>query len=155
MITAIKERVLQMAKELFITDNPQILEQSELFFPKAVLSRAELAKIKPDDFVDVILDGGDTEILDQFTNAKKSYLPNGLDFNTNLDIMNKAFNDGRVAYEMPLPKAPTPEDDYISGDTLSNMSPDQNLDNYIENEIPLDQQIAILQPLIEGKKVGK
>ena len=143
-----------MAKELFITDNPQILEQSELFFPKAVLSRAELAKIKPDDFVDVILDGGDTEILDQFTNAKKSYLPNGLDFNTNLDIMNKAFNDGRVVYETPVPKAATPEDDYLSGDTLSNLSPVQNLDNYIENEIPLDQQIAILQPLIEGKKVG-
>ena len=152
-----------MAKELFITDNPQILEQSELFFPKAVLSRAELANIKPDDFVDVILDGGDTEILDQFTNAKKSYLPNGLDFNTNLDIMNKAFNGGCVAYETPVPKAPTPEDDYISGDALSKLpiakSPgldfDDDFDADTEDELSMGEQIGILQPLLEDKKIGE
>lgn len=142
-----------MAKELFITDNPQALEQSDLFFPRAVLSRAEIAKIETADYTDVILDGDDTDILDQFVNAKKSYLPNGLDFNANLDIMNKSFVDGRVPYETAF-KVPTPEDEYLSGDTLSNLSPDQDLDNYVENEIPLDQQIAILQPMIEGKKVG-
>ena len=142
-----------MAKELFITDNPQALEQSDLFFPRAVLSRAEIAKIDTADYTDVILDGDDTDILDQFVNAKKSYLPNGLDFNANLDIMNKSFVDGRVPYETAF-KVPTPDDEYLSGDTLSNLSPDQDLDNYVENEIPLDQQIAILQPMIEGKKVG-
>lgn len=142
-----------MAKELFITDNPQALEQSDLFFPRAVLSRAEIAKIETADYADVILDGDDTDILDQFVNAKKSYLPNGLDFNANLDIMNKSFVDGRVPYETAF-KVPTQEDEYLSGDTLSNLSPDQDLDNYVENEIPLDQQIAILQPMIEGKKVG-
>jgi hypothetical protein len=142
-----------MAKELFITDNPQALEQSDLFFPRAVLSRAEIAKIETADYTDVILDGDDTDVLDQFVNAKKSYLPNGLDFNANLDIMNKSFVDGRVPYETAF-KVPTPEDEYLSGDTLSNLSPDQDLDNYVENEIPLDQQIAILQPMIEGKKVG-
>ena len=143
-----------MAKELFITDNPQALEQGELFFPLAVLSRDELTRINPTDFSTVILDGTDTDLMDQFTNAKKWYLPKGLEFDTNLDIMNKSFIGGRVAYETPLPKAPSPEDDYLSGDTLSTSSPDQSLDNYIENEIPLDEQIAILQPLIEGKKVG-
>lgn len=142
-----------MAKELFITDNPQALEQSDLFFPRAVLSRAEIAKIETADYTDVILDGDDTDVLDQFVNAKKSYLPNGLDFNANLDIMNKSFVDGRMPYETAF-KVPTQEDEYLSGDTLSNLSPDQDLDNYVENEIPLDQQIAILQPMIEGKKVG-
>ena len=149
-----KGKGIAMAKELFITDNPQALEQGELFFPLAVLSRDELTRINPTDFSTVILDGTDTDLMDQFTNAKKWYLPKGLEFDTNLDIMNKSFIGGRMAYETPLPKAPSPEDDYVSGDTLSNMSPDQSLDNYIENEIPLDEQIEILQPLIEGKKVG-
>ena len=122
-----------MAKELFITENQQALEQSDLFFPRAVISRSEINKIKPDTFVDVILDGNDVEFLDQFTSAKKWYLPKGLDFNTNLDIMNKSFVDGRVSYETPAPKAHTIDDDYLSGDNLSKLpnakSPDQDFDD--------------------------
>jgi hypothetical protein len=146
-----------MAKELFITDNQQALDQSDLFFPRAVLSRTELNKIKPEAFVDVVLDGSDVEILDQFTKAKKWYLPNGLDFNTNLDIMNKSFIGGRKAYETPAPQPHKAEDDYLTGvalSTLNNQTPDPNFEEYIDNEIPLDEQIAILQPLLEGKRIG-
>lgn len=148
---------IAMAKELFITENQKALEQSDLFFPRAVLSRDELSKINPTDFVDVILDGDDVQLLDQFTSAKKWYLPDGLDFNENLDTMNKSFVGGRVAYETPKQKLPEPEDDCISGDNLSNFSatsPDQDFDDYIQTEIPLDDQIKLLQPLLEGKKVG-
>ena len=93
-----------MAKELFITDNIKALDQSDLFFPRAVISRSEINKIKPESFLDVVLDGDDVEFLDQFTNAKKWYLPKGLDFNSNIDIMNKSFVGGRVAYTTPPPQ---------------------------------------------------
>ena len=152
-----------MAKELFITENQQALEQSDLFFPRAVISRSEINKIKPDTFIDVILDGNDVEFLDQFTSAKKWHLPKGLDFNTNLDIMNKSFVDGRVPYETPAPKAHTIDDDYLSGDNLSKLpnakSPDQDFDDgfdeEIEDEISMAEQIDILQPLLENKKIGE
>lgn len=146
-----------MAKELFITDNLKALDQSDLFFPRAVISRSEINKIKPESFLDVVLDGDDVEFLDQFINAKKWYLPKGLDFNTNLDIMNKSFVGGRVAYTTPPPQPHKVEDDYIPGDILplkSPKSPDQDLETYIETEIPLQDQINILQPLLDGKKIG-
>lgn len=149
-----------MAKELLITDNQKALEQSDLFFPRAVLSREEVEAINNfDSYVDVILDGDDKEFLDRFTKAKKWYLPKGLDFNENLDIMNKSFVGGRVVYETPQPKQPSNEDDYLSGEVLSNSipSPDPNFlddNSYVETEIPLDEQINILQPLLEGKKIG-
>lgn len=150
-----------MAKELFITDNKELLEQSDLFFPRAVLSRAELSQINPTDFTDVILDGNDVEILDQFVGAKKAYLPNGLDFNTNLDIMNKSFVDDRLVYETPAPKQPSKSDEYLSGDSLSKLSPVQNLqeddefDAEEEEEISMQEQINILQPLLDNKKIGE
>ena len=152
-----------MAKELFITDNPQALEQGELFFPLAVLSRSELDRINPADFSTVILDGTDTEILDQFTNAKKYHLPNGLDFNVNLDIMNKSFIGGRVEYETPAPKPFSKEDDFLTGDDLSKLpiakSPDPDFDDDFdadtEDELSMGEQIGILQPLLEDKKIGE
>ena len=143
-----------MAKELFITDNQKALEQPELFLPRTVLARKDLPTIQPDDFRDVILDGNDTELLDQFTSAKKWYLPNGLDFSGNLDIMNKSFVNGRVTYEPLAQKAPSKDDEYLTGDSLPYTSPDPDFSEYIQNEIPLDEQIEILQPLLEGKKVG-
>ena len=152
-----------MAKELFITDNQQALEQSDLFFPRAVLSRAELSKIKPADFIDVVLDGTDVELLDSFVNAKKCYLPKGLAFDTNIDIMNRSFVEGRVAYETPAPTPHKVEDDYLTGDILSThtscKSPDQDLDDNfdqeIDEEISMSEQIEILQPLLENKKIGE
>lgn len=148
-----------MAKELFITDNKKALEQPELFLPRTVLSRDEISTIKVDEIRDVILDGNDTELLDQFSSAKKWYLPNGLDFSGNLDIMNKSFVNGRVAYETPTPKAPTKDDEYLTGDSLSNLSPDLNSDDdfdaEIDDEISMAEQIQILQPLLENKKIGE
>ena len=146
-----------MAKELFITENKKAIEQSFLFFPRDVISRKQISKIKPEEITDVILDGEDTETLDVFTQAKKWYLPNGLDFNENIDILNTSFTKGRRAYETPAPKPHTVNDDYLSGDTFpsaNNLSPDPNLDEYIETEIPLEDQISILQPLLDGKKIG-
>jgi hypothetical protein len=146
-----------MAKELFITENKKAIEQSFLFFPRDVISRKQISKINPEEITDVILDGEDTETLDVFTQAKKWYLPNGLDFNENIDILNTSFTKGRRAYETPAPKPHTVNDDYLSGDTfpsVNNLSPDPNLDEYIETEIPLDDQISILQPLLDGKKIG-
>lgn len=146
-----------MAKELFITENKKAIEQSFLFFPRDVISRKQISKINPEEITDVILDGQDTETLDVFTQAKKWYLPNGLDFNENIDILNTSFTKGRRAYETPAPKPHTANDDYLSGDTFpsfNNLSPDPNLDEYIETEIPLDDQISILQPLLDGKKIG-
>lgn len=143
-----------MAKTLLITDNKQALAQDDLFLPREVWSRDELKLITPTDFSDVILDGTDTEILDRFTRAKKWFLPNGLDFSENVDIISESLQ-GKQSYETPLPKI---EDNYTDGGLPSFpnsvLPPDQFLDDYIENEIPLEDQINILQPLLDGKKIG-
>ena len=145
-----------MAKELFITDNKKALSQTELFFPRTVLSRKELNTISPDTYADVILDGNDVQILDAFTRAKKWYLPKGLDFNGDLDIMNKSFVGGRKPYETPVPKAPTIEDDFSGGDLSANAPAfDDNFDSDLDEEISMADQIAILQPLLDGKKIGE
>jgi hypothetical protein len=151
-----------MAYELFITDNQQALEQNKLFLPRIVIARKEIPDIAfPEDVTDVILDGSDTELLDVFKNAKKWYLPKGLDFSENLDIMNKSFIGGRVTYTPLPPKQLTVDDDYLPGEALSKSkspaSPDLDSfteDDYIQNEIPLTDQIELLQPLLEGKKIG-
>lgn len=151
-----------MAYELFITDNQQALEQNKLFLPRIVIARKEISDIAfPEEVTDVVLDGNDTELLDIFKNAKKWHLPKGLDFSENLDIMNKSFIGGRVAYVTPPKKQPTADDDYLTGETLSksssSVSPDPDSfseDDYIQNEIPLTDQIELLQPLLEGKKIG-
>lgn len=151
-----------MAKELLITENQQALEKSDVFFPRAVISRNEINRIKPENFVDVILDGDDVEFLDQFKNAKKWYLPKGLDFSENIDILNKSFIGGRESYETPAPKPITKEDDYLTGDFLSksfSTSPDQDsdddFDKETDNELSMLEQIEILQPLLEDKKIGE
>ena len=149
-----------MAKELFITENQQALEQSDLFYPRVLLARCELQNINPADYHDVILDGTDVETLDIFTCAKKWYLPKGLDFSEDLDIMNKSFVNGRVPYQTPKP---TKENDYLTGGALSKSSspalPDQDLDDNfdteIDDEISMAEQIRILQPLLENKKIGE
>lgn len=151
-----------MAYELFITDNQQALDQNKIFLPRIVIARKEISDIAfPEDITDVILDGTDTELLDVFKNAKKWYLPKGLDFSENLDIMNKSFIGGRVAYITNPPKLPTVDDDYLPGEVLSKShsptSPDLDSfteDDYIQNEIPLTDQIELLQPMLEGKKIG-
>lgn len=145
-----------MAKELFITDNKKALSQTELFFPRTVLSRKDLSTIAPEAYADVILDGKDVELLDRFTKAKKWYLPKGLDFNGDLDIMNKSFVGGRKLYETPTPKAPTIEDDFSGGDLSVNAPTlDDNFDSDLDEEISMADQIAILQPLLDGKKIGE
>jgi len=149
-----------MAKEIFITENEKAIEQAFLFFPRDVISRKQISEINPEEVTDVILDGNDTEILDVFTHAKKRYMPNGLDFNENIDILNTSFTKGCCVYETPAPKPHTVDDDYLTGDSFpiaNNQSPDQDstFDNDMQEDIPMGEQIAILQPLLENKKIGE
>ena len=147
-----------MANKVFITDNQQALDNSDIFFPSAVISRNEIDRINPQDMIEVVLDGNDTEILDQFKNAKKWYLPNGLDFNTDFDILNKSFMGSRVEYT-PAVVIHTKDDDYITGAVLSanTAAPttDDDFDTEEDEEISMTEQINILQPLLENKKIGE
>lgn len=150
-----------MATELFITDNQQALENTDLFSPRMVIPRDKILDIEIEKITDVVLDGTDTELLDQFAKAKKWYLPNGLDFNEDIDIMTTSFVDGRKPYTTPAPKLASIEDNYITGGILPNsiLPPDQDLCGIVpqqsDDDIPMDKQIEILQPLLEGKKIGE
>lgn len=143
-------------KKLFISDQEHARDNPQYFYPYVVIGRADIQNANTDEVSDVILDGTDTEILDVFKKATKSYLPNSIDFLADVDTISKVFSTGREPYSL----APTPrvshDDDYITGDVLSTnvASPTTDLDSYIENEIPLSEQIQILQPMLDGKKVG-
>lgn len=147
-----------MATELFITDNPQALENTDLFSPRMVIPRDKILDIEIEKITDVVLDGTDTGLLDQFAKAKKWYLPNGLDFNEDIDIMTTSFVDGRKPYTTPAPKPASIEDNYITGGILPNsiLPPDQdNFDQEDDDDMSVAEQIALMQPLLENKKIGE
>ena len=143
-------------KKIFISDQEHARDNPQYFYPYIVIARKDIPDTDATEVSDVVLDGTDTEILDIFKHAKKSYLPNSIDFLADVDTISKVFSTGREPYS-PVP-APviSPDDDYITGDGLSTNvpSPTTDLDSYIQNEIPLSEQIEILQPMLDGKKVG-
>lgn len=143
-------------KKIFISDQEHARDNPQYFYPYIVITRAEIDSTNADEVSDVILDGTDVEILDAFKNATKSYLPNSIDFLADVDTISNVFTTGREPYvPAPAPRV-SPDDDYITGDDLSNnvSSPTTDLDDYVQNEIPLSEQIQILQPMLDGKKVG-
>lgn len=143
-------------KKIFISDQEHARDNPQYFYPYIVIARKDLPDTDTEEVSDVVLDGTDTEILDVFKHAKKSYLPNSIDFLADVDTISKVFSAGREQYQPTLAPIPTIEDNYIMGDDLSNnvSSPTTDLDSYIQNEIPLSEQIEILQPMLDGKKVG-
>lgn len=143
-------------KKIFISDQEHARDNPQYFYPYIVIARKDIPNTDTNEVSDVILDGIDTEILDAFKNATKSYLPNSIDFLADVDTISKVFSGEREVYApAPAPRV-SPEDEYITGDDLSNnvSSPTIDLDNYVQNEIPLSEQIQILQPMLDGKKVG-
>ena len=140
-------------KKILISDQEHARDNTQYFYPYIVISRKDIADTNVDEVVDVLLDGTDTETLDVFTHATKAYLPNSIDFLSDIDTINKSLAQ-RVSYETPRPSFNI-EDNYITGDALPIItSPTTIEEDYIQNEIPLSEQIALLQPMIEGKKVG-
>lgn len=143
-----------MGKELFITDNVKVLEKADVFFPRIVISREEINKIDAASITDVVLDGKDTAILDAFTKARKWYIPNGFVYSDNLDELNKSFVKDRQSYETPAPKKPSIEDDILHTDIIT-PEDDDEFNSVIGDEISMSEQIAILQPLLDGKRIGE
>ena len=147
--------MLQM-KKIFISDQEHARDNPQYFYPYIVITRAGIKNTNVDEVSDAILDGTDTEFLDVFKNATKSYLPNSIDFLADVDTISRVFTTGREPYvPAPEPRV-SPDDDYITGGDLSNnvSSPTTDLDSYLKKEIPLSEQIQILQPMLDGKKVG-
>lgn len=150
--------------KILITDNPQAQEKVSAFKPRIIVSRADITdkdtfynddtEYNVADVTDVMLDGTDTNILLRFPNAIRVYLPQSLDFSADLDTIGKALlgtklfaGPGRTPFNI--------EDDFIMGGDLSQdaPSPDSN-DDDTPVEIPINEQIAILNPLLEGKRIG-
>lgn len=149
-----------MTKQLLISDNPKARDVSKNFYPRIIISRKDIKDIDPVDVCDVVLDGSDTEVLDQFVNATKSFIPDGLDYDVDIDILNKSFVDGQRAYETAGPAPFRMEDDFLEGTVLSATSEPSAQDSApaegdpASDEIPMNDQISLLEPLLEGKKIG-
>lgn len=139
-------------KKILISDQKHARDNTQYFYPYIVISRKDIADTNVNEVADVLLDGVDTEILDVFTKATKAYLPNSIDFLADVDTINKALAQ-RVSYETPHP-AFNIDDNYITGDSLSNCPPPNSIIEEIETEIPMMEQIAILEPLLTGKRIG-
>ncbi len=149
-----------MARKLFITDNNEALNKADIFFPYTIMTRDEIKKIADvgfGEYSDVVLDGTDTYVLDLFPQTtNKSFLPDGLDFNGDIDRLNKSFADGQQPYETPRPVAiETSPEDVMEGGVLSaTLPPSAESDELADAEIPMSEQIALLDPLLEGKRIG-
>ena len=139
-------------KKILISDQKHARDNTQYFYPYIVISRKDIADTNVNEVSDVLLDGTDTEILDVFTKATKAYLPNSIDFLADVDTINKALAQ-RVSYETPRPSFNI-DDNYITGDSLSNCPPPNSIIEEVETEIPMMEQIAILEPLLTGKRIG-
>lgn len=140
-------------KKIFISDQEHSKDNPQFFYPYIVVSRADVANTNPKEICDVVLDGTDTEIMDVFTGATKAYLPDSIDFLADVDTINNAFITNRKPYRTPAISA---ESNYITGDSLSNNTnpPPSSILEETDVEIPISEQIAILSPLLEGKRIG-
>lgn len=145
-------------KKILITDSPTAKEIADKFLPRVILTRAEAENLAEKEAVeDIILDGNDTSVFAMFPNAVKTqYSDTLLDFTADSDTINKALK-GLCEYVKPAPVMPKPEDDFITGDCLSATNPPSDSDDEYdsdEQEIPLPEQIKILDPILQDRKVG-
>lgn len=145
-------------KKILITDNKKAREFSQLFYPRIIVSRAECTSLDVSEIGDVWLDGTDTDTLNIFTSAQSlSYAKNPLDFEADIDTI-RAATKAMESYTIPpAPAEPAfkIEDDFITGKESGNLpalplSPSDS----VSQEIPLYEQIALLEPLLEGKRIG-
>lgn len=150
--------------KILITDNPQAQSRETAFKPRKIVSRHDISdkrvlfsdgsEISLTDITDIILDGNDTNILLKFQNALRLYLPEPLDFSADIDTIGRAL----LGAELFAGPGKTPfniKDDFLMGDDLSNrVARQKSKDNDNEPaEIPVADQIALLSPLIEGKRI--
>ena len=120
-------------KKILISDQKHARDNTQYFYPYIVISRKDIADTNVNEVADVLLDGTDTEILDAFPKATKAYLPNSIDFLADVDTKNKALAQ-RVPYETPRPSFNI-DDNYITGDSLSNCPPPNSIIEEVVTEI--------------------
>lgn len=133
-------------KEILISDNPVANQHAQDFYPCKIISRAELAGIDPLAVKKATLDGNDTEILEQFMNAERFYIAESIDFSADFDTLG-------MVYRNATPY--TPVGDTMGVSLPSNEAP--TLDVFVEEatyEIPMLEQIAILDPLLANRRIG-
>lgn len=144
-------------RKILITDNAEARNFSQKLYPRIIITRKELESLDTENVVDVWLDGTDTKIFDNFVNAKsRKYAETPLDFSGDSDNIResvKTLKDYEPVVELP-PVAKI-EDDYITGavaDSLPNESEPPSL--LEQQEIPMHEQIALLQTFLSDKKIG-
>lgn len=150
--------------KILITDNPQAQTCENAFKPRKIVARGDISdkgvkfhdgtESALPDITDIILDGNDTNILLKFPNALRLYIPESLDFSADIDTIGKTL----LAAELFAGPGKTPfniKDDLLMGDDLSNCVAHHksNDDDDEPAEIPIMDQIALLSPLIEGKRI--
>lgn len=143
-------------KKILITDNAQAKDFAKKLYPRIVITRKDIADLEIDKISDVWLDGTDTDILDVFTSAQSiRYSETPLDFSADADTIRSATR-AMIDYTIPvkLPPLPKQEDDFITGtaDELPVVPSSPPVSQ--THEIPMTAQIALLNPLLDGKRIG-
>lgn len=150
--------------KILITDNPNATKYSKEFKPRKIITRADITDTAVQfdddtacaltDIVDVILDGNDTNTLLKFPNALRLYLPEPLDFSADIDTIGRTLLDATL-FAGPGKTPFNIGDDFLTGDDLSNRVAHPNSKNKDDGpiEIPIGQQISLLEPLLEGKRI--
>lgn len=136
-------------KEILISDNPIAVEYANDFSPCVIISRQAIKNAGFDPLLveRVTLDGNDTEILNQFMNAKKFYIPNTIDFSADFDTLGMEYRNA---------KEYTSQIEEPMGASLPNNDA-PSINTFVEDssyEIPMLEQISILEPLLANKRIG-
>lgn len=140
-------------RKIIITDNENAQKYTQALAPRVIVRRSDFVKVgfAPDEVEDVILDGTDVEILECFKNAKMRYASEPINFDGNIDDLTKAFKS-LSEYTIPV-ETSSVDDDYVADSGF--LTPSYELPAADEfYEIPMAEQIAMLQPILDGKKIG-
>jgi hypothetical protein len=144
-------------RKILITDNAEARNFSQKLYPRIIITRKEAESLVDGDVADVWLDGTDIEILERFASAKsRKYTEVPLDFSGDSDTIRNAVKQLKE-YEpvVELPPVATIEDDFITGAIADSLPTESETPTLLEqHEIPMHEQIALLEPLLSGKRIG-
>ncbi|MCQ2574542.1 MAG: virulence-associated E family protein [Alphaproteobacteria bacterium] len=142
-------------RKILVTDNPDAKENATKF-ARTVFTIAEAKKMDYENIESILVDGEHPEVFDKCKpETIMQYTDASIDFTASNSVIRKFLKEHVKEYVRPVK---TQADEYITGENFPSdnflQTPPPSFEDDFDGELPIEDQIAILQPLLEGKRIG-
>lgn len=139
--------------KLLVTDNSDALTNAAKFSNRRIIGYDTLSTTTFDDVDSVLFDGYDQEIMDSLPDVEdKCYTDCKIDFNATVSELRTFLKEHKKEYVRSVAQTPKAEDNYIENIEYKNKVP--SFDDDLSDNLSVREQIDILEPLLNGKKLG-